>query len=64
MNAITSTTEKMKMIDAKHQFSQILNRVFHSKRRVLVEKGGIAVAAIVSAEDLRRLDRLDAEWEL
>jgi prevent-host-death family protein len=53
----------MKMTDAKQQFSRVVNSVFRTRKRVLVEKGGIPVAAIVSAEDLERLNQLDAEWE-
>src|SRR5215207_9944885 len=53
----------MKMTDAKQQFSRVVRDVFRTQRRVLVEKGGIPVTAIVSAKDLERLNRLDAEWE-
>ena len=63
MTAAQPVTEKMKMSDAKQQFSRVVNAVFRTNRRVLVEKGGIPVAAIVSAEDLERLNQLDAEWE-
>ncbi|MGH2535153.1 MAG: type II toxin-antitoxin system Phd/YefM family antitoxin [Thermomicrobiales bacterium] len=55
--------ETMKMTDAKQQFSRVVNAVFRTQKRVLVEKGGIPVAAIVSTEDLERLNQLDAEWE-
>ena len=40
-------TETMKMTDAKQQFSRVVNNVFRTHTRVLVEKGGIPVAAIV-----------------
>jgi prevent-host-death family protein len=56
-------TDMMKMTDAKQQFSRVVNDVFRTRRRILVEKGGIPVAAIVTAEDLERLNRLDAEWD-
>lgn len=56
-------TDTMKMTDAKQQFSRVVNDVFKTRRRVLVEKGGIPVAAIVTPEDLKRLNQLDAEWE-
>ena len=54
-------TEVMNVSEARHQFSQLLNRVFRRQTRVIVEKHGIPVAAIVSAQDLARLRRLDAE---
>ncbi|MGH2561940.1 MAG: type II toxin-antitoxin system prevent-host-death family antitoxin [Thermomicrobiales bacterium] len=51
------------MTDAKQQFSRVVNTVFRTHTRVLVEKGGIPVAAIVSTAELERLNQLDAEWE-
>jgi hypothetical protein len=56
-------TEVMKMTDAKQQFSRVASDVFKTRRRVLVEKGGIPVVGIVTADDLERLNRLDKEWE-
>lgn len=54
-------TQIMKASEARQQFASVLNRVFRQEARVVVEKSGIPVAAIVSADDLRRLDRLDAQ---
>jgi prevent-host-death family protein len=55
------TTETVKASEARQHWSELLNRVFRKETRVLVEKSGIPVAAIVSAEELARLNRLDAE---
>jgi prevent-host-death family protein len=55
------TTEMIKASDARQQLPTILNRVFHRETRVLVEKSGIPVAAIVSAHDLQRLEQLDKQ---
>ena len=55
------TTQTMKISEVKQQLSSLVNRVYHRETRVLVEKSGIPVAGIVSAQDLRRLDRLDRE---
>ncbi len=52
-------TQTMNATDIRQQFASVLNRVFRKETRVVVEKSGIPVAAIVSAEDLKRLDRLD-----
>jgi prevent-host-death family protein len=52
-------TQIMNATEARQQFASVLNRVFRKETRVVVEKSGIPVAAIVSAEDLKRLDRLD-----
>jgi prevent-host-death family protein len=38
-----------------------LNKVFRKETRVIVEKSGIPVAAIISADDLDRLNRLEAQ---
>ena len=52
-------TQTMKASDARQHFASVLNRVFRKEARVVVEKSGIPVAAIVSADDLKRLDELD-----
>ncbi|MBI3977005.1 MAG: type II toxin-antitoxin system Phd/YefM family antitoxin [Chloroflexi bacterium] len=51
----------MNVSEARQQFSQLLDRVSRREARVIVEKSGIPMAAIVSAEDLERLNRLDEE---
>lgn len=45
----------------RQHFSEIVNQVARQERRVLVEKHGAPVAAIISPEDLKRLDRLEDE---
>src|SRR5438445_12716599 len=55
------TTQTMKASQARQEFSQLLNKVFRRETRVIVEKSGIPVAAIISAEDLERLTQLEAE---
>lgn len=55
------TTETMKISEVKQQLNRLVNRVYRHETRVMVEKSGIPVAGIVSAEDLRRLNRLDHE---
>jgi prevent-host-death family protein len=54
-------TKTIKASEARQQFSQLLNEVFRRESRVLVEKSGIPVAAIISAKDLQLLARLEAE---
>jgi prevent-host-death family protein len=54
-------TQTMKISDVRGQLNTLVNRVYRKETRVVVEKSGIPVAAIVSAEDLARLDRLDRE---
>lgn len=54
-------TQTMKASQARQEWSQVLNQVFRGEKRVLVEKSGIPVAAIVSAEDLERLKQFEAQ---
>ena len=56
-------TQTMKASEARQQFSQLLNQVFRRETRVIVEKSGIPVAAIISAQDLERFSRSEAERE-
>jgi len=51
----------MNISDVRSQFNTLVDRVYRKKTRVVVEKSGIPVAAIVSIDDLRRLDRLDEQ---
>jgi prevent-host-death family protein len=55
----TPITETMKISDVRSGLNKLVNRVYRQETRVIVEKSGIPVAALVSAEDVRRLQRLD-----
>jgi len=54
-------TQTIKASEARAQWGQLLNAVFRRQKRIVVEKGGIPVAALVSAEDLQRLRRWEEE---
>ncbi|KKP93635.1 MAG: hypothetical protein UR98_C0003G0005 [Parcubacteria group bacterium GW2011_GWA1_36_12] len=54
-------TQVMKASDVRAQWSQLLNKVFRSKTRVVVEKSGIPVAAVISAEDLQRFTQMEEQ---
>ena len=56
-------TQTMKISEVKNQLSSVVNRVYRKETRVLVEKSGIPVAAVVSADDLLRLQQLDRAWD-
>lgn len=56
-------TQVMKASDARKEWSQLLNNVFKSQTRVVVEKSGIPVAAVISAVDLERLIKLEDQRE-
>lgn len=55
--------EKIKASEARQQWSELLNRVFRKEARMVVEKSGIPVAAVVSTEDLERLQQFDQQRE-
>ena len=54
-------TQTINVSTARQEFSKILNKVFREETRIVVEKSGIPVAAIIPAEDLKRLDQLEKE---
>ncbi|MSQ14801.1 MAG: type II toxin-antitoxin system Phd/YefM family antitoxin [Dehalococcoidia bacterium] len=56
-------TKSIKASEARQQFSQVINQVFRGETRVIIEKSGIPVAAIISAEDLERLAEMEAKRE-
>ena len=55
--------EKINASEARQQWSDLLNKVFRKEARVVVEKSGIPVAAVVSTEDLERLHQFDRQRE-
>jgi prevent-host-death family protein len=53
-------TQAVKASEAKQHWEVILDQVRKAEKRVLVEKNGTTVAAIISAEDFDRLQRWQA----
>jgi prevent-host-death family protein len=56
-------TQSMKISDVKNQLSSLVNEIYRGEKRILIEKAGIPVAALVSADDLARLEERDRRWE-
>src|SRR6516225_3748238 len=54
----------MTVAEAKNRFSDVLRRAEYGGERVIVERHGKPVAAIVSTEDLRRLEATDDAADL
>ena len=54
-------TQTIKASEARQRWSQLLNKVFCRESRVIVEKSGVPVAAIISPADLERFEQLDQE---
>ena len=63
MAQATIPTAKMECTEARPQLSELLNRVHDRELRVLIPKGNLSVAALVSIEDLEPLYQLDAQRE-
>ncbi len=55
------TNRVVKATEARDQLPQILNSVYRGQGRVVIERSGIPVAAIVSPQDLAALNRLDEQ---
>ncbi len=54
----------MTVAEAKNRFSDLLRRAEYGGERVVVERHGKPVAAIVSTDDLRRLEATDDAADL
>jgi antitoxin (DNA-binding transcriptional repressor) of toxin-antitoxin stability system len=54
-------TQIFNVTEARKHWSELLNTVFRNRTRVIVEKSGIPVAAIVSPQDLEHLKQYEAE---
>ncbi len=53
--------QTLKASDVRSNWSQLLNKVFRNQTRVIVEKSGIPIAAVISAEDLVRFTQLEEQ---
>jgi prevent-host-death family protein len=54
-------TQTVKASQARQEWSQLLEKVSRGEARVLVEKSGVPVTAIVSIEDFRRLKQYERQ---
>jgi prevent-host-death family protein len=54
-------TQTIKASQARQAWSHLLEQVFRRETRVVVEQDGIPVAAIVSTQDLERLQQLEQQ---
>jgi prevent-host-death family protein len=53
----------MEIAEVQDRLAEIVARVSRGAARVLVTQDGVAVAALVSPDDLTRLEHLDREWD-
>jgi prevent-host-death family protein len=55
--------EKASIAHAKNTLSSLINKVAYGKTRVLLESRGKPKAALISAEDLQKLEQLERKKE-
>ena len=61
METSTPAETRMKLSDTKQQLSKLVNQVAQGQSRVVVEKSGLAVAAIISTAEYQRFLQLEAD---
>jgi prevent-host-death family protein len=49
--------------EARQRLPDLLNRVYQGRTRIVVERSGIPVAAIVSVDELQQLESFDQQRE-
>lgn len=57
----TPMTHTINITDARAQLTQLVKQVFLGERRIIIQKSGLPVAAIVSAQDAERLAAYDRQ---
>jgi len=58
------STTYISTIDAKEEFSELINRVSHGKERIILTRRGKEIAAIVPLEDLLFLQKSQSKNDL
>ncbi len=61
MSKQSPSTQTVSASEARHEFTKLLGQVKRRGGQILVEERGVPVAAIISAQDLARLNRLEQE---
>ena len=61
MSTQEPTTQTINASQVRQHWSAILSQVFRGETRVLVEKSGLPVAALISAADLERFTAWEAQ---
>lgn len=51
--------ETMNVVEARRNFSEVMARVAYQHQRIVIERKGRPMAALISIEDLRRLEALE-----
>jgi prevent-host-death family protein len=53
--------ETMSVVEARRSFSAVIARVAFGKERIIVERNGKPLVALIGIEDLRRLEALNRD---
>lgn len=59
----TPVEEHLKLTDTKQHLSEVVNRVAAGESRVVIEKSGLPVVAMISTAEYRRFVQFDKNWE-
>ena len=57
-------SKTISITEARDDFADVMNRVAYGHERVLVERRGRSLAAIIPAEDLRILEAIEDEIDI
>lgn len=63
MSKTICDTDALPIAEVADQLSNLLDEITASHKRIVIEKDGVAVATLVSMDDIRRLDQLDTKTE-
>lgn len=58
------TTSLINTVDAKEQFTDLINRVAHSKERVILTRRGKEIAVLIPLEDFKLLQESQDKHDL
>ncbi len=64
MNAAPSVQVNVGATEARSHFAEMLKRVYRGKEHLIIEKGGIAVAALIGMREYDDFQRWRAQQEL
>lgn len=53
--------ETMNVVEARRNFSEVMARVAYQRQRVIIERRGRPMMALISVEDLHRLEALERD---
>lgn len=52
---------KMSTVEARENFSELINQAAYGKKRIVLTRRGKPLVAVISIEDLKRLNDVDVQ---